>query len=76
MAENVVPFSGITKLDLPPDRILNAAVGKLQSVVVIGYTKDGDEHFATSYADGGETLWLVERFKKALLDVPETFEGA
>lgn len=65
---DVVTFRGITKLDLPPDRILEDAVGKLQGVVILGYTKDGDEFFASSYADGGNVLWLLERLKKQLLD--------
>lgn len=63
----VVTFTGITKLDLPPDRILEAAVGVLDNVVVLGYDKEGNEYFASSYADGGSVLWLMERLKKQLL---------
>lgn len=65
---NVVTFRGITKLDLPPDRILEDALGKLEGVVILGYTKEGDEFFASSYADGGNVLWLLERLKKQLLE--------
>lgn len=65
---DVVTFSGITKLDLPPDRILEDAIGKLEGVVILGYTKEGDEFFASSYADGGNVLWLLERLKKQLLE--------
>lgn len=65
----VVEFNGITKIDLQPDRVLNSAVGKLEGVVVIGFTKDGDEYFSSSYADGGTVLWLLERCKKHLLEV-------
>ena len=65
---NVVHFTGITKLDLPPDRILQQAVGELEGVVVLGYKKDGSEYFASSYADGGDVLWLLERLKKQLLE--------
>lgn len=65
---NVIPFTGITKLDLPPDRILESAIGHLDGVVVLGYKKDsGEEYFASSYADGGDMLWLLERAKQALL---------
>lgn len=66
---DVVMFHGITKLDLPPDRMLEAAVGELDGVVIMGYKKDGTEYFASSYADGGTCLWLLERCKKQLLDV-------
>jgi hypothetical protein len=65
---NVVTFTGITKLDLPPDRILEYAAGKLSGVVILGYTNEGDEFFASSYADGGDVLWLLERLKKQLLE--------
>lgn len=65
---NVVNFTGITKLDLPPDRILEQAQGTLEGVVILGYTKDGREYFASSYADGGDVLWLLERLKKQLLE--------
>lgn len=68
---NVVNFTGVTKLDLPPDRMLESAVGKLEGVVLLGYTKDGEEYFASSYADGGDMLWLLERAKKALLSGDE-----
>ena len=68
----VIPFTGITTLDMPPDQILEAAVGKLEGVVIMGFTADGDEeYFASSYADGGTVLWLLERLKKRLID-PDT----
>jgi hypothetical protein len=65
----VINFTGITKLDLPVDRILTSAVGELEGVVILGYKKDGSEYFAASYADGGSVLWLLERCKKQLLEV-------
>lgn len=62
----------VTKLDLPAQRVLEAALKEdLQSVVIIGYDSDGDEYFAASIADGGSVLWLMERAKKKLLEVPE-----
>lgn len=66
---DIVTFTGITKLDLPPDRLLEAAVGQLDGVVILGYDKEGKEYFASSYADGGDVLWLMERLKKQLLEV-------
>jgi len=65
----VVVFTGITKLDLPPDRLLEAAVGQLEGVVIVGYDKDGKEYFASSYADGADALWLLERMKLKLLRI-------
>ena len=65
----IIYFTGITKLDLPPDQILEAAVGKMEGVVIMGWDAQGDEYFASSYADGGTVLWLLERMKKQLLEV-------
>lgn len=72
MTDNVVEWGGITRLDMPPERVLTKALdGKLTSVVILGHTEDGDEYFASSLADGGDVLWLLERCKKLLLEVPD-----
>lgn len=65
----VIPYTGITKLDMPPDYILEAAKGKLEGVLIIGYTEDGEEYFASSYADGGTVNWLLDRCKHQLLNI-------
>lgn len=70
MAE-VIELNVVTKLDIPADRVLQKAIGRLESVVLCGYDKSGNEFFASSIADGGTTLWLLERCKKQLLEVPE-----
>lgn len=74
MAGNVILFSGITRLPLPPDRILESAIGQLESVVIFGYDKEGEEYFASSIADGGEVLWLMKRTELKLLTVDEEDE--
>ncbi|MEE9395294.1 MAG: hypothetical protein V3W41_22610 [Planctomycetota bacterium] len=71
---NVIPLGNITKLDQPPDRILEQAVGKLDSVIIMGTKENGEEFFASSIADGGTILWIMERWKKALLEVPEKLQ--
>lgn len=65
----VIPFSGVTTLDLNPDIILESLKGKLEGFVLVGFTPDGDEFFSSTYADGGTALWLIERLKKQLLDI-------
>jgi len=66
--DNVVELGGYTKLDIPPDRVLNAAVDKLQDVVVIGWEKETNLlYFASSTANGPEILWLLEKAKEKLL---------
>lgn len=67
MTDNVVYPSFITKLDIPVDRVINAALeAGLTGVVVLGW--DENEYFASSIADGADVLWLMERLKKQLLE--------
>ena len=66
---NVVPFNGITKLDLDADKTLENILGKLSGFVLCGYDKDGNEFFSSTYADGGDALWLLERCKLELLTI-------
>ena len=63
----VIPFSGITRLDLDPDTVLHHLKGKFEGFVIAGYTADGEEYFSSTYADGGTALWLLERCKRSLL---------
>ena len=68
MTKKIIPFTGITKLDIQPDEVLKAAMGKLEGLVILGYDKEENEYFASTYADGGDVLWLLERCKKMLLE--------
>lgn len=69
MTDNVVTLSVVTKLDIPPDQVLDKAKAKgLTGCVVVGWDKDGGIYFASSIADGGDVLWLLEHAKKQLLD--------
>lgn len=64
---NVIPIGGITRLDLPADRVLEGAIGQMKGVVLIGFDQDGNEYFASTYADGGTVMWLLERCKLQLM---------
>ena len=63
----IIPIGGITKLDLPADRILEAAKGRLEGVVLIGFDKEGSVYAASSYADGGDVMWLLEMCKQKMM---------
>jgi hypothetical protein len=65
--DNVTALEVQTTLEIPVSRVLEKAA-HLKSVVVIGYDEDGKEYFASSMSDGGDVVWLVERFKRMLLD--------
>lgn len=69
----VIFISRPTELSLPPDRVLEAAVGSLSEVVVVGIDKGtGDLYFATSVGKehGGrpEVNMLLDRAKSQLLE--------
>lgn len=68
---NVIQFRGITRLNLDPDVVLENTKGTLEGFVICGYDKEGNEYFASTYADGGDVLWLLERMKLRLLTVGE-----
>jgi hypothetical protein len=58
----------VTRLEEPVERSFERAREKgLQSVIVIGYDRDGAEFFSSSISDGGEAVWLLERIKLQLL---------
>jgi hypothetical protein len=61
----------MTRLDLPADRILEEAMGKLDQTVVIGYDKDGELYVASSVADGADILWFLEVAKRKLFEVTQ-----
>lgn len=69
MSAKIIPIGCVTKLDLPPDQILERAKGTLETVVILGYTTDGEEYFASSISDGGTVMWLAERMKLQLMNI-------
>ena len=64
---NVITLPVVTRLDLDADRTLEGLKGKLEGFVLAGYGLDGEYFYSSTYADGGDVLWLIEKFKKALL---------
>ena len=69
---DVVDFSGITLLDLDPDRVLAKAMSNMSEVVIVGFHKDGSEYFASSVSSGADTLWHLERAKHKLMRIVDT----
>jgi len=65
----VVRFNGVTKLELDPDVVLQSAIGKLKTVVVLGFAEDDSEWFAASMSDGADVLWHLERARLKILTV-------
>lgn len=69
---NIVNLPVVTRLDLPPERIIEAAAeAGLTDIIVIGWKDDGDFYFAGNMADGGDALWLLEMAKRKLMEAAE-----
>jgi len=71
VTDNVVVLGVVTTLDIPVERVLEGAKD-LTKVVLVGYDADGEEYFASSFSDGGEAIWLMERAKLKLLRMADT----
>ena len=64
----IIHLNCLTTKDIPPERVLNAALeADLETVVVLGVDKDGSRYFASSTADAAENIFLAEHFKLMLL---------
>ena len=71
----VLYLNMISRNDLLPDQVLDAAKDfGLTQVVVMGYDAAGSEYMASSAADGGVGMWLIERCKHRLLEVASEME--
>ena len=69
IVKKVVPLNNVTSLDIPSERVLNAALeADLEGVVIMGKQKDGEYYFASSIADGGTVLWMWEKLKQKMMD--------
>lgn len=69
---DVVTFHGLSKLDVPVQKVIAAADNaELQTAVVVGFTQDGEFYFASSAADGGEVLWLLKLAERRLFEKAE-----
>ncbi|MBX3703980.1 MAG: hypothetical protein KF822_09420 [Steroidobacteraceae bacterium] len=68
MTAKVIEWNGITRHDVPAERILQGALDHgMEGVVLMGYDNDGELYLASSYADGGTVLWLMEQLRHRLM---------
>lgn len=53
-----------------PDNVLEQAIGDYSEVLILGWDKDGnlDARATLGLTDGGDVLWLMEKFKNNLLN--------
>ena len=67
MTAKIIPLGCVTRLDLDADMVLENLKGKLEGFVYAGWDKEGLFYAGSTYADGGDTLWLLEQCKRQLL---------
>lgn len=60
---HIISFTGDTRLDIDPDRILQELHGQLDAFVLGGITKDGDDIFVVTFASLPEAFWMVEKLR-------------
>jgi len=59
---NVEPLSVVTSHEVPPMHMLaQAHNADLETVVIVGITKDGREYFASSHPDAAESMYHLQR---------------
>lgn len=63
----IVDFTGTTTLEIHPDKILEAAVGHLSQVLVIGFDHNGGLYRASSTSEVGQLLLLNRLAEHALI---------
>lgn len=69
MSDKVTTLRCLTTLDIPADKVLEGAVGKLSDVVVAGRDEHGNAYVASSYGSVADTAWMLEHAKKFLLEM-------
>jgi hypothetical protein len=63
----IAPVVG--NLDLEAERVLGGAIlAEMSDCMVLGWDKDGDFYFASTFSDGGIALWLMEVAKNRLME--------
>ncbi len=64
---NLIEGHFYTKEGVPPPDVRKYAEESCEKLICIGIDKDGNPYFASSFGDGKEMLWLIEKFKHKLM---------
>ena len=69
MSAEVLPFTGISILDIPPEKVLQAAIDAgITEVVIVGIDADGKHYFASSMSSAPEIAWHLDTAKWRLMN--------
>ncbi len=62
MTDNVVPFPGLTTVEIPAETILEMArKADLKCMLVFGVDADGNEHLLATTAEASRVIFMCER---------------
>lgn len=73
--DNVIELDIVTTNKADPDKVLAKASGELETVVLIGFTKEDEFYFASSQPDSAEVTWLLQRAQYLLMRIQDDLEG-
>jgi hypothetical protein len=68
VSAEIITLNMETWLDIPADRVLEGVMGKLSTVLLVGYDSDEQPYFAASTSNKGDMLLMIERLRKRLLE--------
>lgn len=71
LPENVHILDVPTLHNLSPDRVLLAAVGQLDSVVLLGYDIDGNPYVSSSEGDSHKVIGIISALQYYLHRIAE-----
>lgn len=64
---NIINFTEYTTNDIDPNNVLDGAKDQCKKVIVLGNCADGDFYCASSTANKGDLLHMIETFKFKLI---------
>lgn len=65
-------FNGVTRHNLDPNRVLDAARNaQLKNLTIIGYDSEGEFYFASTEAGGPSVLWDLMKAAQKLMEAGE-----
>lgn len=74
--DNAIPFTGITRHDVPVATILDHLQDlDIMEIVAVGFLQDGSEFFSSSKSDGAAALWHLSRAQHKLMTYADLEEG-
>lgn len=74
--DNVIPFTGVTRHDVPVETIMAHLLSlDIMEIVAVGFLNDGSEFFSSSKSDGAAALWHLSRAQHKLMTYADLEEG-